>query len=329
MMEAPKQILMPIFSGKKSDYDSWLGKFVAFSHVKKCWSSLMLNGDPNLPEDPGALDSDANVKKLHEMEIVKNTLAMLYLTMVLTSVTCQVMIHKSKIEDKKYRDIGLAWVVMQKLKKKYKPKDKITEVELAAKLKEVKMAEDDEPEVLFNELAKINIEFEFKLTDERQMCEVMAKAPKSYTQTLATEETMFEKLGRTMTLDDMQTAMEKYYRVLHAGDNADEDNESNELMAVNVDRAKAFREELCFMCGKKGHKANVCPNKTDGNNGNSGGRFKGKCNFCGKKGHKKAQCFMNPENKSKRPSWFKPRETNDGSCEEVNATAIDDESGNI
>jgi len=59
------------------------------------------------------------------------------------------------------------------------------------------------------------------------------------------------------------------------------------------------------------------------------GRFKGKCNFCGKKGHKKAQCFMNPENKSKRPSWFKPSETNDGSGEEVNAAVIDDESGNI
>ena len=67
---------MPIFSGKKSDYDSWLGKFIGFSHVKKCGSSLMLNGDPNFPDDPGVLDSDANVKKLQEMEIVKNTLAM-------------------------------------------------------------------------------------------------------------------------------------------------------------------------------------------------------------------------------------------------------------
>ena len=53
------------------------------------------------------------------------------------------------------------------------------------------------------------------------MCEVMAKTPKACTQTLATEETMFKKLGKTMMLDDMQIAMEKYYRVLHAGEGDD------------------------------------------------------------------------------------------------------------
>ena len=97
----------------------------------------------------------------------------------------------------------MSWVVIQKLRKKYKPVDKITEVELSTRLKEVKMADDDKPEVLFNALAEINIAFEFKLIDERQMCEVMAKAPKAYIQILATEERMFEKLGKTMTLDDM------------------------------------------------------------------------------------------------------------------------------
>ena len=58
------------------------------------------------------------------------------------------------------------------------------------------MADDDEQEVLFNALAEINIVFEFKLTEEDQICEIVAKAPKAYTQTLATEETMFKKLGK-------------------------------------------------------------------------------------------------------------------------------------
>ena len=317
---------MPVFSGKKKDYDLWFGKFVAFCHVKNCGSSLMENGDPNLPTDPENLSSDTDKKKLEEKEIAKNTLAMSYLTMALTNATCQVMIHKSKIDNAKYRDIGLAWVVMQKLRKKYKPTDKITEVELANRLNEVKMADDDEPEVLFNALAEINIAFDFKLTEERQMCEVMAKAPKAYTQTLATEETMFEKLGKTMTLDDMQIAMEKFYRVLNAGQSEDYDIESDELMAMNIDKAKAFREALCFNCGKKGHKANVCPNK---NSNAGGGKFKGKCNVCGKIGHKKAQCFYNPQNKSKRPAWFKPKENKDGFCKEINAAAIEEDDERI
>ena len=90
---------------------------MAFCHVKSCGSSLVVNGDPNLPKDPENLSSDADTKKLEEKEVAKNTLAMSYLTMMLTNTTCQVMIHKSKIENSKYRDIGLAWVVMQKLKK--------------------------------------------------------------------------------------------------------------------------------------------------------------------------------------------------------------------
>ena len=166
-METPRQIIMPTFSGKKKDYDLWLGKFVAFCHVKTCGSSLVEKGDPDLPTDPENMSKDADTKKLEEKAVIKNTLAMSYLTMVLTNASCQVMIHKSKIENPKYRQVGLAWVVMQKLKKKYKPVDKITEVELSARLKEVKMADDDEPEVLFNALAEINIAFEFKLTDER------------------------------------------------------------------------------------------------------------------------------------------------------------------
>ena len=98
---------MPVFSGKKKDYDLWFGKFVAFCHVKNCGSSLMENGDPNLPTDPENLSSDTDKKKLEEKEIAKNTLAMSYLTMALTNATCQVMIHKSKIDNAKYRDIGL------------------------------------------------------------------------------------------------------------------------------------------------------------------------------------------------------------------------------
>ena len=108
-----------------------------------------------------------------------------------------------------------------------------------------------------------------------------------------------------MTLDDMQIAMEKYYRVLHAGEDDEDDNESSELMALNVEKARAYRESLCFNCGKKGHKANFCPQKDNnngGNNNNGRSRFKGKCNFCDKIGHKKAQYSLNPENKSERPA---------------------------
>ena len=71
-METPRQIIMPTFSGKKKDYDLWLGKFVAFCHVKTCGSSLIENGDPDLPADPENMSSDADTKKLEEKAVIKN-----------------------------------------------------------------------------------------------------------------------------------------------------------------------------------------------------------------------------------------------------------------
>ena len=73
-----------------------------------------------------------------------------------------------------------------------------------------------------------------------------------------------------MTLDDMQIAMEKYYRVLHTREGEDYKNKSSEPMAMNIDKAKAFRDALCFNCDIKSHKANVCSNK---NSNNGRGKF--------------------------------------------------------
>ena len=95
-MESSKQILMPIFVGEKNDYDLWLGKFVAFCHVKNCGSSLVVNGDHKIPTNPENLSSDADTKKLKEKKVAKNTLTMSYLTIVLTNATRQVMMCKLK-----------------------------------------------------------------------------------------------------------------------------------------------------------------------------------------------------------------------------------------
>ena len=102
-METPRLIIIPSFSGKKKYYNLWIGKFVAFCHVKNCDSNLVENGDPDLPTYSENTSSDVDTKNLEEKAVIKNTLAMSYLTMVLTNASCQVMIHKSNIESIKYR----------------------------------------------------------------------------------------------------------------------------------------------------------------------------------------------------------------------------------
>jgi hypothetical protein len=61
----------------------------------------------------------------------------------------------------------------------------------------------------------------------------------------------------------------------------------------------------CFMCKKKGHKANECPKKR--------GKVKNRdktsetCGHCGKKGHSELSCWIKPENKDKAPEWIRKK----------------------
>eukprot|EP00957_Ditylum_brightwellii_P006651 505507-Ditylum_brightwellii.AAC.1 len=56
----------------------------------------------------------------------------------------------------------------------------------------------------------------------------------------------------------------------------------------------------CYKYGKKGHRANKCPNKK----GKQHKRFNGKCNNYGREGHNELDCWMKESNAGKRPMWF-------------------------
>ena len=176
---------------------------------------------------------------------------MILLVMSLVTPTCRVMIHASKM---KYPDwpTSLAWDVIERLKKKYKPNDEISTVELNTRLSRMKINTILHPDNLFDKLAAIHIAYGFKLGEGRQMAEVMAKAPKLYTTTLASETRLCEAMKIPLTLDRLQSAMTRFWRIEHG----DSDNESGsdteeegEIVATVLDREK----RKCFKCGKSGH----------------------------------------------------------------------------
>lgn len=63
---------------------------------------------------------------------------------------------------------------------------------------------------------------------------------------------------------------------------------TRERMKFREDKAKDLSKEVCFNCGKKGHKSNVCPDKSKGPN----------CFKCRSYGHIAPKCRKDKESKS-------------------------------
>ena len=64
---------------------------------------------------------------------------------------------------------GLAWDVMQRLRRKFKPDDTISVVEINSRLSKLKIKASDHPDLLFDKLAEINIAYGYQLDESRQI----------------------------------------------------------------------------------------------------------------------------------------------------------------
>eukprot|EP00957_Ditylum_brightwellii_P108597 8282688-Ditylum_brightwellii.AAC.1 len=117
----------------------------------------------------------------------------------------------------------------------------------------------------------------------------MLKAPKEYAGILASTA---KEQGGDLTMDDFEEAMQLQFYITY-GDTVEPHGSGDELTLSVFDGN-------CYKCGKKGHKANKCPNKK----GKQHKRFNGKCNNCGKEEHKEVDCWMKESNADKRPTWF-------------------------
>ena len=115
----------------------------------------------------------------------------------------------------------------------------------------------------------------------------MTKAPKLYTTTLAAETRLCEAMKIPLTLDRLQSAMTRFWRIEHGdSDNksGSESEEEGEIVATVLDREK----RKCFKCGKSGHIARECRSGGGSGGRGYGGRgngcrgFNGKCNNFGK-----------------------------------------------
>jgi hypothetical protein len=308
-------IQLPTFDGDRDKHLLWDQKMMCYAVVKKFAQALGDAAEPDLPaSDATVIDETTDIGKRQAAAKQRNSIAMACLTMAFTTDAAMSVVFKAKTIE---WPGGLAWKVMDLMRRKYRPQDLVTRAELRNKLNNLSMADGDDPKILFEEISTIENRYNIgtNRVDEADLIAlVMQKAPKMYKSVIAAQEL---RLGNALTLTDLESAMDKLYRVM---DN-DVEGSGNEL------QLSAFAGK-CYKCKKPGHMAKDCKNSgkpsTSNNKNNSNStkdskKFSGKCFNCGKTGHKSADCWQKEENKHKRPKGYNPS----GANNETGGAAVD------
>ena len=107
------KIHVPTYDGKQKNFEKGKENFESYCYTRGCGSCLVENGEANLPTAMiGNFSTDKDIEKLEKESVNRNTKAMALLIMTLTTPTCRVIIHTSKIANLDW-PTGLAWDVIE------------------------------------------------------------------------------------------------------------------------------------------------------------------------------------------------------------------------
>jgi Zinc knuckle len=191
----------------------------------------------------------------------------------------------SKAKTKEWPE-GLVYLVAQELRKKFKPNVIISKVEMRQKLNHVSMKKGSDPAILFETLAAIEDQYD-GISDikESDLISVVLDIATQKYQAIFTAE--LSNKGNQLTLHDLETVMTQHYCQINQGKTTKREEEG-EVLVTAVNGA-------CYICSKKGHMANNCPNRE--NNNADKKSISNKCLNCNKKGHLAKDCWFKESNK--------------------------------
>ncbi len=251
------------FDGDSKKFQLWLTRFCAYATVYKFRQALAEGGDRDLPENESKeLDETTPVGKMLAAK-KRNEVAMANFTMAFTTEGVMVLlVYKASTTD---WPSGLATVVVQGLLNKYRSLDIVSSVELRQRMNKVPMKKGADPSTLFEQLSAIENQFSVRGTpmDESHMiAAILDAATDEYQAVILTERRI---KGDKMTVMDLEVAMSKHYCQLSRASG----REHNANLGGDWDYEVVLSGfgGLCYNCNKSGHKANMCPVKTDSTRG--------------------------------------------------------------
>jgi hypothetical protein len=313
---------VPTFDEKLESYEEFGMQWDAFAQVEGFSDALMTKGHPEIPTDHNTAipDDGQGQGKKHARAKKENTKAVAYYTLAFKSVRLRAMINTAKTDE---WPGGEAWMINATLIKKYRPDDIIAAAEARRRINDVSMKNNDDPAILFEQLAEIEVDYAGKtitITEQDCIGVVFATAAEKYHSILTSEQ---RTNGADLTMDDLEDAMNQLRRQGGGSQRKHTGNYGGEMVLAAFGGA-------CYNCQEKGHRANQYPKKygpSNGNHnasGNTRGNFKGECNMCGKIGHKKSHCWQLEENKNNRPKDYRPGNAEHGNAAISGGTGDDD-----
>jgi hypothetical protein len=313
--DSNKGIPLPVFDGENKNFQIWWTRFKAYAAVKKFAQAIKTTADPNLP----AKEDAANLTAAQTTALERNMMAIASLTMAFQTEGLMNVIYKAESDD---WPSGKAHIVVELLFKKYKPVDTISRVEMRQRLNQVSMKNNQDPKVLFDQLASIENAYNTanrQIDQDDLIAVVLDKAPRDYKAVLTSEQ---RSKGIALTLADLESAMNDLYRTLHPQQASTKDNNEFSLAAFSG---------MCHYCKKKGHQAKDCrkkkadqKNKSENSGSNGEGRSSNlrPCKHCGGK-HMDYQCWELPQNANKRPEGWKSKKTETGAVAQVQEPRVE------
>ena len=223
-----KSVILPTFSGADKDYSIFWARFQAYAEIKGFGDALARTTSA-LPNDPKILSTVDEDKKKEEKAMKMNKLAVASFTMAFTTGALMDYVDHSKTD--KYPG-GIAYKIVNRLKKKYRPGDRIASVEAEKELMKLKMKSSEDPDDYFDRLAVLKNRYKHcpaTFDEDKMIAATIAKAPIAYGSTIGAE---MRAKGEDLTLDDLQAAMKEYWRIkynLVTGNNTrNEDDDSGD-----------------------------------------------------------------------------------------------------
>ena len=314
---------------KNNDFQMWKMKFNAHAAVKGWGTALSQSTMANLPaafEEPTLIDVTAGddaaqmLAKLSKASSRANTMAMAAHALAFEDTTHQGMVTKSHSVA---CPGGLAHKVTKALEKKHQPNDEMGIIELSQELDYMTVRTKEDPQESFNQLSVAKNErargADGLMTVDTYVSKIIGLLLEKCEGVVAR---VMQAEGDVMTAEHLEDAVLAQHRV------SNEKDKGNELSIFE-----------CCDCGKTGHKAHACPDRSSGGQGRSGqgrdgrggrssrgarGGGRGsqrKCHDCEKHGHIKANCWALEESADQRPSNCKK----DGVGKQGNASVDDDE----
>jgi hypothetical protein len=144
-----KGLLLPFFNGDPNKFKGWWMRFKAYATIKNFAAAIERTKETELPAtEVTDVSSDMPKKSARD----RNMMAIACLTASFQDDGLLNMVEQSMTSD---WPSGLACVVVDELFKKYRPVDVMSRVEMRSRLNHVSMKTDDDPRVMFDQLASI------------------------------------------------------------------------------------------------------------------------------------------------------------------------------